>query len=298
MDWILYAAVICGITGVGYGLNTCGRDLQRICATGCFTSSVWAILKEALKLVVKKKKKWVLLWFMFALVLLAIIGRQWVIPFFSGFLVSWALGLVCVTVSLSAKGQSEQDSFHSRSYKSRSAAGIIIMGVELSCLSGCMLIAKLTNLTYYQFQSAFIGIGFGFCAAAPLFYRSRPDGGAKDTSGSDVKSESPSDQHGRRHLKQADGEPDAAVSASVFRGYAGIMVMATLLGNIIYGTKAAALTPLLIGTTSLAACMVAGILWEIRPDPLKKKWASPGCSWQERFLRALSQKLLFITWEI
>jgi hypothetical protein len=276
MDWILYAAFICGIVGLGYGLKICGVDLKQVYVSACVEGSFGAILKDALKLAVIGNLRKVVLGFITALLLVAHLERPSLSLFLASFFISWAPGLVCITVCLEATRPSGRNGSRPTGYMSDWGTGFLIMGFELSCLAGCMLISSLAHLDYHQTQTVFLGMGFGFCVAASLFYRSSPGYSEPGPTDSGSEPDSPSNQQDHRPFALWDYESDAAVSAAIFRGYAGITVVASRMGAVVYGTKAAAFAPLLIGATSLAACMVGSVLWGTRVAASKNKWGAVG----------------------
>ncbi|MBI5569716.1 MAG: sodium-translocating pyrophosphatase [Desulfomonile tiedjei] len=272
MDWVIYAALICGALGVAYSLITAGWVFKQDAGNARMQEISGYVAEGAMAYLTRQYKVVLIIAIILFIVLWATLGPIPAIGFAIGLLGSGLAGFIGMKVSTGANvrvaaaaGKSLPDAMDV-AFRGGSVTGIVVTGLALLGVAGFFWLARSYDPDPHKIFSALVGLGFGsslmsvFARVGGGIYTKAADVGA-DLVGK-VEADLPEDDP-RNAGVIADNVGDnvgdcAGMAADLYETYTVTLVAAMLLGNTVYGGigTTAFLMPLLIGGAAIIASII------------------------------------------
>ncbi|MGD9817444.1 MAG: sodium-translocating pyrophosphatase [Desulfomonilaceae bacterium] len=269
MDWVIYAALICGGLGVAYSLITAGWVFKQDAGNERMREISSYVAEGSMAYLTRQYKVVAIIAAILTVILLFTLGLMPAIGFLVGLIGSALAGFLGMKVSVNANvrvaaaaSKSLPDAMDV-AFKGGSVTGIVVTGLALLGVAGFYLLAR--DPDPHKVFSALVGLGFGsslmsvFARVGGGIYTKAADVGA-DLIGK-VEADLPEDDP-RNAGVIADNVGDnvgdcAGMAADLYETYTVTIVAAMLLGSTIYGNGTAAFfMPLLIGGVAIIASII------------------------------------------
>ncbi len=269
MDWVIYAALICGGLGVAYSLITAGWVFKQDAGNERMREISSYVAEGSMAYLTRQYKVVAMIAAILTVVLFLTLGLMPAIGFLVGLVGSGLAGFLGMKVSVNANvrvaaaaSKSLPDAMDV-AFKGGSVTGIVVTGLALLGVAGFYLMAR--DPDPHKVFSALVGLGFGsslmsvFARVGGGIYTKAADVGA-DLIGK-VEADLPEDDP-RNAGVIADNVGDnvgdcAGMAADLYETYTVTIVAAMLLGGTIYGQGTAAFyMPLLIGGVAIIASII------------------------------------------
>ncbi len=271
MDWVVYAALICGALGVAYSLITAGWVFKQDAGNARMQEISGYVAEGAMAYLIQQYKVVAIIAAILCVVLFATLGSMPALGFIIGLLGSGLAGFLGMKVSVNANvrvaaaaSKSLPDAMDV-AFRGGSVTGIVVTGLALLGVAGFYLVASSSSSDPHKLFSALVGLGFGsslmsvFARVGGGIYTKAADVGA-DLVGK-VEADLPEDDP-RNAGVIADNVGDnvgdcAGMAADLYETYTVTIVAAMLLGSTIYGVGTHAFfLPLLIGGMAIIASII------------------------------------------
>ncbi len=269
MDWVIYAALICGGLGVAYSLITAGWVFKQDAGNERMREISSYVAEGSMAYLTRQYKVVAIIAAILTVILFLTLGSMPAVGFLVGLIGSALAGFLGMKVSVNANvrvaaaaSKSLPDAMDV-AFKGGSVTGIVVTGLALLGVAGFYLLAR--DPDPHKVFSALVGLGFGsslmsvFARVGGGIYTKAADVGA-DLIGK-VEADLPEDDP-RNAGVIADNVGDnvgdcAGMAADLYETYTVTIVAAMLLGATIYGSGTAAFfMPLLIGGVAIIASIV------------------------------------------
>lgn len=269
MDWVIYAALICGGLGVAYSLITAGWVFKQDAGNERMREISSYVAEGSMAYLTRQYKVVAIIAAILTVVLFLTLGAMPAVGFLVGLIGSGVAGFLGMKVSVNANvrvaaaaSKSLPDAMDV-AFKGGSVTGIVVTGLALLGVAGFYMLAR--DPDPHKVFSALVGLGFGsslmsvFARVGGGIYTKAADVGA-DLIGK-VEADLPEDDP-RNAGVIADNVGDnvgdcAGMAADLYETYTVTIVAAMLLGATIYGPGSAAFfMPLLIGGVAIIASII------------------------------------------
>lgn len=269
MDWVIYAALICGGLGVAYSLITAGWVFKQDAGNERMREISSYVAEGSMAYLTRQYKVVAIIAAILTVILFLTLGSMPAVGFLVGLIGSALAGFLGMKVSVNANvrvaaaaSKSLPDAMDV-AFKGGSVTGIVVTGLALLGVAGFYLLAR--DPDPHKVFSALVGLGFGsslmsvFARVGGGIYTKAADVGA-DLIGK-VEADLPEDDP-RNAGVIADNVGDnvgdcAGMAADLYETYTVTIVAAMLLGSTIYGNGTAAFfMPLLIGGVAIIASII------------------------------------------
>ncbi len=270
MEWVVYAALICGALGVAYSLITAGWVFKQDAGNQRMQDISSYVAEGAMAYLTRQYKVVAIIAVILVIILALTLGIWPAIGFVIGLVGSGLAGFIGMKVSTKANvrvaaaaGKSLPDAMDV-AFKGGSVTGIVVTGLALFGVAGFYWAASRHISDPHQLFSALVGLGFGsslmsvFARVGGGIYTKAADVGA-DLVGK-VEADLPEDDP-RNAGVIADNVGDnvgdcAGMAADLYETYTVTIVAAMLLAMTIYGKSTAFFMPLLIGGVAIIASII------------------------------------------
>jgi K(+)-stimulated pyrophosphate-energized sodium pump len=271
MDWVVYAALICGALGVAYSLITAGWVFKQDAGNARMQEISGYVAEGAMAYLMQQYKVVAIIAAILCIVLYATLGKIPALGFVIGLLGSGLAGFLGMKVSVNANvrvaaaaSKSLPDAMDV-AFRGGSVTGIVVTGLALLGVAGFYLVARGSDPDPHKIFSALVALGFGsslmsvFARVGGGIYTKAADVGA-DLVGK-VEADLPEDDP-RNAGVIADNVGDnvgdcAGMAADLYETYTVTIVAAMLLGSTIYGMNTPAFfLPLFIGGMAIIASII------------------------------------------
>ncbi len=271
MDWVVYAALICGALGIGYSLIIAGWVFKQDAGNPRMQEISNAVAEGAMAYLMRQYKAVAIIAVILFIILWLTLSSMTAVGFAIGLIGSALAGFIGMKVSTGANvrvaaaaGKSLPDAMDV-AFKGGSVTGIIVTGLALFGVAAFFLLARSYDTDPKAIFIAMVGLGFGsslmsvFARVGGGIYTKAADVGA-DLVGK-VEADLPEDDP-RNAGVIADNVGDnvgdcAGMAADLYETYTVTIVAAMLLAKSIFGMDSSAFfLPLLIGGAAIIASII------------------------------------------